>query len=477
MGNSTVLNVFGSDGAYAYLWPYTLTVGFMLLSGVAGNLMIILVTVFNPALRNLTGSLVVNLAVADLFVLLTTIPFIIVANLQGGWKHGIVLCYAVGFAETFFTTTAALSMTLISYDRYTAIVKPNQYEDHQVRIFKRAGLSSSSAWILGFITATIPIFEGTGYSFNHVTGTCTVSWQTISFKAVCIIETFRFLVPLAVHTFSYGKIFYVVKRARRKIDPCVPKSRLQQTHHNSNSSEETYMTNTNSLNKESAAPSSTLSNTLSAGSYAACHEENMQTVESKPANKLGELRAGQTGRLIQVKPELLFRVNDVIKPVQDCHVITDTDQNIPYNMTRALSQQSKQRHPGAGHGTMAWQRTVAKKLHKRKAFRSMVVLYGIFMCSWVPYVVWTFCMRFLQNPSGSSAKVVFLLAISNCIWNAYIYGFVKSSYRKALKGCLKNKCTFRNLCKSVNTQVRKLDVSTISRKVTMRSKCQANVMY
>lgn len=117
MGNSTVLNVFGSDGAYAYLWPYTLTVGFMLLSGVAGNLMIILVTVFNPALRNLTGSLVVNLAVADLFVLLTTIPFIIVANLQGGWKHGIVLCYAVGFAETFFTTTAALSMTLISYDR------------------------------------------------------------------------------------------------------------------------------------------------------------------------------------------------------------------------------------------------------------------------------------------------------------------------------------------------------------------------
>lgn len=349
--------------------------------------------------------------------------------------------------------------------RYTAIVRPNEYEDLKARFMKRAIFSALAVWSLGFINATIPIVDGSGYSFYEVTGTCTVNWSAISFGATCIIESVRFVLPFAISTFSYGKIYYMAKRAKRKVNPCPePRNRQSQCPTKSNSSEDTYLSNSTSRNQSTNMASSSSSGTLSS-SRSASIEDN---ILSK-----GDSGIGQTKHFNKIHHELV--VNDVGKTIQAGLVRTDTQPDIPYSMTSALSRISKR--PDACHGMTPWQRAVANRLTKRKVFRSMILLYGAFLFSWTPYVVWTFFVQFLKDPSSVSSKIVFIIAISNSLLNVYLYGFVKSTYRKALKGCLKKNLSVKRFRKTIAMQVQRADVATISRSIHTYGKRQSEVRY
>ncbi|XP_038598895.1 olfactory receptor 7A10-like [Tachyglossus aculeatus] len=102
-----------------FLWIYLL--------GVLGNLLIVLAIVFNPHLHTPMYFFLSNLSLADICLLSTTVPKMLV-NIQ---THSKSISYTCCLAQMyFFTVFGSLDMFLLNrmaYDRYVAICHPLHY--------------------------------------------------------------------------------------------------------------------------------------------------------------------------------------------------------------------------------------------------------------------------------------------------------------------------------------------------------------
>ncbi len=92
-------------------------VSLVMVLAIAGNTVIIAVIVRTESLRNITGLFLVNLAVADLCVILFTMPFIIDVAVWGEWRFTRSWCTACAFLEELFTAASIATLAVISYDR------------------------------------------------------------------------------------------------------------------------------------------------------------------------------------------------------------------------------------------------------------------------------------------------------------------------------------------------------------------------
>ena len=87
--------------------------------GVIGNSLVCLVIYKTPRMHTARNALIINLAVADLTVVLLCIPFDVVLKVTGTspWPLGAVMCKIVWPSMTLATNCSAATLTAISYDR------------------------------------------------------------------------------------------------------------------------------------------------------------------------------------------------------------------------------------------------------------------------------------------------------------------------------------------------------------------------
>ncbi|KAM9553462.1 atypical chemokine receptor 4-like isoform 1-T1 [Salvelinus alpinus] len=91
-----------------------------LVVGVAGNALVVVVYTSPRRLRTLTDVCILNLAVADLLLLLT-LPFW-AADAVHGWRIGVVACKLTSFLYATNFSCGMLLLTCVSVDRYRALV-------------------------------------------------------------------------------------------------------------------------------------------------------------------------------------------------------------------------------------------------------------------------------------------------------------------------------------------------------------------
>ncbi|OQR70152.1 octopamine receptor 1-like [Tropilaelaps mercedesae] len=92
-----------------------------------GNLLIIAAVLASNKLRTVTNYFVISLAVADLLVGLTVMPYSITLEVFQAWPFGGHFCKIWLAVDVWLCTSSILNLCAISVDRYLAITRPMKY--------------------------------------------------------------------------------------------------------------------------------------------------------------------------------------------------------------------------------------------------------------------------------------------------------------------------------------------------------------
>lgn len=85
--------------------------------GVIGNTLVCLVVCRERKMKNVTNYFIVNLAAADLSVLLICIPFDFGEQFTAKWPYGAFLCRLIYPLQTMATTASVFTLVAISLNR------------------------------------------------------------------------------------------------------------------------------------------------------------------------------------------------------------------------------------------------------------------------------------------------------------------------------------------------------------------------
>lgn len=118
--NSTGVTVGHSDFFIPKLVCYVV----IFIVGVIGNTLVCLVVCRERKMKNVTNYFIVNLAAADLSVLLICIPFDFGEQVTAKWPYGGFLCRLIYPLQTMATTASVFTLVAISLNRFLAIVYP-----------------------------------------------------------------------------------------------------------------------------------------------------------------------------------------------------------------------------------------------------------------------------------------------------------------------------------------------------------------
>uniref|UniRef100_A0A3B5MNK7 Alpha-1A adrenergic receptor n=1 Tax=Xiphophorus couchianus TaxID=32473 RepID=A0A3B5MNK7_9TELE len=130
--------------------------GVFILFGVVGNILVILSVVCHRHLRTVTHYFIVNLAVADLLLSSTVLPFSAVFEILDRWVFGRAFCNVWAAVDVLCCTASIMSLCVISVDRYIGVSYPLRYPSIMTK--RRALLAVMLLWVLSIIISIGPLF-------------------------------------------------------------------------------------------------------------------------------------------------------------------------------------------------------------------------------------------------------------------------------------------------------------------------------
>ncbi|XP_069005374.1 somatostatin receptor type 5-like [Embiotoca jacksoni] len=189
----------------AVIYTIVFIVGFL------GNTLAIYVMVRHAKMKTVTNMYLLNLAVADELYILG-IPFLGTNSVLSYWPYGDLFCKVCMTADSMSQFASTFSLTLMSMDRFLAVVFPirsSKWRKPQVaRIF------SSMVWVVSFlIVLPVTIFSGVQEKFN----TCNISWpepqDLWSIAFILYTSILGFFGPLVIICLCYLLIVIKVRSA------------------------------------------------------------------------------------------------------------------------------------------------------------------------------------------------------------------------------------------------------------------------
>ncbi|XP_036409214.1 somatostatin receptor type 5-like [Megalops cyprinoides] len=179
--------------------------------GLTGNTLVIYVVLRYAKMKTVTNMYILNLAVADELYILG-LPFLTTQNVLSYWPFGSFLCRVVMTADSINQFTSTFCLTVMSIDRYLAVVHP--IRSARWRRPRVAKIINALVWSLSFVVVLpVVIFSNVQEQLN----TCNMSWPEPQevWSTVFILYTaiLGFFCPLLVICLCYLLIVIKVKSA------------------------------------------------------------------------------------------------------------------------------------------------------------------------------------------------------------------------------------------------------------------------
>ncbi|CAF1044968.1 unnamed protein product [Rotaria sp. Silwood1] len=130
-----------------YEWICIILYVIVFIVGTIGNLLVIIVIQRNRSMRTVTNMFIMNLAAADLLVLVFCLPATVIQDVTKTWFFGLVLCKFVNYIQNMSISVSVLTLMAISVERYQAIVYPLKFTGTK----QRARILILSVWILSLL--------------------------------------------------------------------------------------------------------------------------------------------------------------------------------------------------------------------------------------------------------------------------------------------------------------------------------------
>ncbi|XP_055323888.1 neuropeptide SIFamide receptor-like [Sitodiplosis mosellana] len=119
--------------------------------GLIGNSFVIAVVLRSPRMRTVTNYFIVNLAVADILVIVFCLPATLMSNIFVPWILGNIMCKVVPYIQGVSVAASVYSLCAVSIDRFLAIWWPLKLQLSK----KRARIMIGCIWIVA-LGSTIP---------------------------------------------------------------------------------------------------------------------------------------------------------------------------------------------------------------------------------------------------------------------------------------------------------------------------------
>ena len=172
--------------------------------GITGNISLLLVVVRNSYLRSAPNILIINIMMADLLYIGSTVPFYIKHEFgRPCWLMGHVACKFRHYIPVIAQAACIFSITALSRERYSAIVQG--LETRLSRNHRHTTLTMASSWVFGVVIASPVLYltNTTIFDMNCLyMPVKSITAQTYMF----VIFTSLYLFPLLFITFHHYKI-------------------------------------------------------------------------------------------------------------------------------------------------------------------------------------------------------------------------------------------------------------------------------
>ncbi|XP_040918591.1 somatostatin receptor type 5-like [Toxotes jaculatrix] len=189
----------------AVIYAIVFIVGFL------GNTLVIYVVVRYTKMKTVTNMYILNLALADELYILG-IPFLGTNSALSYWPYGDFFCKVCMTADAMSQFTSTFCLTVMSIDRYLAVVYPIQ--SAKWRKPQVAKVLNGMMWVVSFlIVLPVTIYSHVQEEFN----TCNISWpephELWSIVFILYTSILGFFGPLFVISLCYLLIVIKVRSA------------------------------------------------------------------------------------------------------------------------------------------------------------------------------------------------------------------------------------------------------------------------
>ena len=182
--------------------------------GIPGNLLVIVVIIFETRFHVMRYILLASLAVSDLLVLILVNSFRIASTGQERWLYGETMCHLNAFFTRYFYLNTVLHLLAVSYERYKAIVKsPLTYNGD---ITKSRVMFIVLVWVIPIPISVGPLVGWGKYGYNPKVFFCQQGWtmeSEIAFheRRKELIATAFFAIPFLIILFLNWSVYKTAK--------------------------------------------------------------------------------------------------------------------------------------------------------------------------------------------------------------------------------------------------------------------------
>ncbi|XP_071750822.1 teleost multiple tissue opsin 3b [Centroberyx gerrardi] len=191
--------------------------GVILVLGFLGNFLVLLVFSRFPGLRTPINLLLINISASDMLVCIFGTPFSFAASVHGRWLTGSQGCRWYGFSNALFGIVSLVSLSLLSYERYSTVLRSSLPDSSD---YSKAWLAIAGSWLYSLAWTLPPLLGWSSYGPEGPGTTCSVQWQQRSARArsyVGCLFVFCLLLPLLLMLFCYGRILLAVRGVTRQV--------------------------------------------------------------------------------------------------------------------------------------------------------------------------------------------------------------------------------------------------------------------
>ncbi|XP_032384259.1 teleost multiple tissue opsin 3a isoform X2 [Etheostoma spectabile] len=186
--------------------------GFILVAGIFNNFLALLIFAKFRTLWTPINIILLNISLSDILVCVFGTPFSFAASLHGRWLIGEYGCKWYGFANSLFGIVSLVSLSVLSYERYTAVLCTSLVD---ISNFRKAWLCVGGSWLYSLFWTVPPILGWSSYGPEGPGTTCSVQWHLrspTSISYVLCLFIFCLLLPLLLMVYSYGRILMAIRR-------------------------------------------------------------------------------------------------------------------------------------------------------------------------------------------------------------------------------------------------------------------------
>lgn len=188
---------------------------FLIITCTPVNVLTLYVTFKNPKLRTPLNYILLNLAVADLFMVFGGFTTTFYTSLHGYFVLGRAGCNLEGLFATLGGEIALWSLVVLAFERWVVVCKP-------FSTFRFGQLHATSGvaftWIMACSCAIPPLLGWSRYIPEGLQCSCGVDYYTLKPEIenesfVIYMFVVHFSIPLNIITFCYGRLLCAVKVA------------------------------------------------------------------------------------------------------------------------------------------------------------------------------------------------------------------------------------------------------------------------